>query len=213
MMRSSDLLPIRTVHRAKGQLRLGFSYVASQPIVRDVLLAVAVVGTFAFNFSVTLPELSKVTFHATSASKFSLMLTAMGLGAVLGGLFVAHRSRPTVRLLAMLGVGFGVFMTATALSPSLWVAVALMVPTGAFSIAFVSTANATLQMHSREEMRGRVMSLYAIAFLGSTPVGALIIGAVIAMTNPRVGMLVGSLLTLATAAALLLRFWRVRPNN
>jgi MFS family permease len=203
LMRSADLMTIRTVHRAKRQLRLGFAYMLETPLLRDVLAATFVVGTFAFNFTVTLPELTRVTFHETSALRYTIILTAMGLGAVIGGLYIAHRSRPTVTLLAVLATAFGVFMSVVAMAPSLPVATAAMVPTGAVSIAFVSTANALLQLNSAEEMRGRVMSLYATAFLGTTPIGAVAIGAVIAASNPRVGLMVGSTLTLVTGLWLL----------
>ena len=99
-------------------------------------------------------------------------------------------------------------MTAVAFAPTVTWAEVLMIPTGAFSIAFVSTANATLQLNSSEQMRGRVMSLHATAFLGTTPIGAPIVGLIIAATNPRVGLFVGSSLTFATGVALSLRLRR-----
>ncbi len=202
LMQRSELLPIRTVPRERGQLMMGVRYVRSQRTLRDVLIATAIVGTFAFNFTVTLPIFSKTTFHqgGRHALPFTLMMAAMGLGAIFGGLYVAHRSRPTIRLLTVLAGLFGAFLTAVALSPTLWLAITLMVPSGAAGIAFVSTANALLQLNSIEEMRGRVMSLYAAALIGSTPVGALIVSLIIDGSNPRVGILTGSVLTLATGA-------------
>ena len=205
-MRSSELTPIRTVLREKGQLRLGLRYVAETPLLRDVLICIAVVGTFAFNFTVTLQPLAVKTFHEHGAASFSYLLSAMGCGAVLGGLFVAHRSRPTVTLLATLAGLFGTFMTVVALSPNVLVATIFMVLTGAASIAFVATANALLQLNSAEQMRGRVMSLYSIAFLGSTPIGATIMGVIIDASNPRVGLLTGSVFTLASGAWLAVVF-------
>jgi MFS family permease len=200
LMRSSEFNPLRTVRREKGQLRLGLRYVMETPLLRDVLVCIAVVGTFAFNFTVTLQPLAVKTFHEHGAGQFSLLLSAMGVGAMAGGLFVAHRSRPTVALLATLAGLFGTFMTVVALSPNVTVAIVFMVLTGAASIAFVATANALLQLNSAEHMRGRVMSLYSIAFLGSTPVGATIMGIIIDASNPRVGILTGSVLTLASGA-------------
>lgn len=200
LMRSSEFTPLRRVQREKGQLRLGLRYVASTPLLRDVLLCTAVVGTFAFNFTVTLQPLAVKTFHEHGATSFSYLLSAMGCGAVLGGLFVAHRSRPTVSLLVTLAGLFGTFMTVVALSPTVLIATIFMVFTGAASIAFVATANALLQLNSAEQMRGRVMSLYSIAFLGSTPIGATIMGLIIDAFNPRIGLLTGSTLTLASGA-------------
>lgn len=202
LMRKSEFLPLKTVERDRGQMRLGIRYVMSTPLLRNVVLAVAVVGTFAFNFTTTLPLLSRTTFHQSTAAHYGILMGAMGLGAVIGGLFVAHRSRPTPQLLAVLSLGFGLAMCAVAFAPSLLFAEIALVPTGAFSIAFVSTANATMQLHSNQEMRGRVMSLYGIAFLGTTPIGAPLMGLIIANSNPRVGLFVGAALTLATGFAL-----------
>ena len=205
MMRSSEFVPMRVVPRERGQLRLGLRYVWQTPLLRNVITAVAVVGTFAFNFTVTLPLLARTTFHEHTATQYGLLMGAMGVGAVIGGLFVAHRARPTSRLLVVLCLGFGCCMTLTALAPTITLAIIAMVPTGAFSIALVSSANATLQLNSSEHMRGRVMSLYGTAFLGTTPIGAPLIGLIIAATNPRVGILVGSSLTILTGLGLLLQ--------
>jgi len=201
-MRDSELTPIRRERPGKGQLRSGLRYAWGTPLIRTVLLSVVMVGTFAFNFTTTLPLLVQVTFHDEHASAYGYLLGAMGLGAVIGGLYVARRSRPTVKLLAGLGLIFGISMTVVALAPNMTVAAMALVVTGGSSIAFVSTCNATLQLNSREEYRGRVMSLHGIAFLGTTPIGAPIVGAIVAATNPRVGLLVGSLSTLVVGAFL-----------
>ncbi len=201
-MRDSELTPIRRERPRKGQLRSGLRYAWGTPLIRTVLLSVVMVGTFAFNFTTTLPLLVQVTFHDEHASAYGFLLGAMGLGAVMGGLYVARRSRPTVALLAGLGLTFGVSMTVVALAPTMLVAALALVVTGASAIAFVSTCNATLQLNSREEYRGRVMSLHGIAFLGTTPIGAPIVGAIVAATSPRVGLLVGSISTLVVGMLL-----------
>ena len=203
LMRSADFMTMKTVEREKGQLRLGLRYVLETPQLRNVILAVAVIGTFAFNFTVTLPVFAHVTFHQENAANYGLLLGAMGLGAVVGGLVIAHRSNPTPQLLAGLALGFGVFMTLTAFAPSLRLAALALVPTGAFSIAFMSTANSTLQLNSSQSMRGRVMSLYGVAFMGVTPIGAPLIGFIIAQSDPRIGLFTGAAMTLVTAVGLL----------
>ena len=197
MMRSSEFLPMRTVVRERGQLRSGLRYVFDTPLLRNAIVAVAVVGTFAFNFTVTLPLFAHTTFHQRSAAQYGLLMAAMGLGAIVGGLFIAHRSRATPKLLSTLAFGFGISMTLVSLAPSLVWAELALIPTGAFSIAFASTANATLQLNSSQQMRGRVMSLYGTAFLGSTPIGAPLLGLIIGATNPRLGLFVGAVATLA----------------
>jgi MFS family permease len=201
-MRDSELTPIRREAATKGQLRSGLTYAWGTPLIRTVLLSVVMVGTFAFNFTTTLPVLVQVSFHNSHASAYGYLLGSMGLGAVLGGLYIARRSRPTVQLLVVLAFLFATSMTVVALAPTLWVAALALVVTGASSIAFVSTCNATLQLNSREEYRGRVMSLHGIAFLGTTPIGSPLVGAVVTATNPRVGLLVGSTATMLVAVGL-----------
>jgi len=203
LMDKSELTPIKTVKRAKGQLREGFRYAFHDWTISSVLLAVAIVGIFAFNFTVSIPLLAKITFGGTAAT-YGLFMAAMGAGAVVGGLFVAHRQRPSVRFLAVLCVAFGVIMLGLAGSPNEIVALIFLVLMGATSIAFISTSNATLQMASREEMRGRVMSLFTIGFLGSTPIGAPLIGAISGAATPRIGILVGAIATILAAIPLFL---------
>ncbi len=205
LMKSAEFLPMRTVDREKGQLRLGLKYAFTTPVLRNVIIAVAVVGTFAYNFTVTLPLLARITFHETSAAHYGIMMGAMGLGAVIGGLIVARRGRPTPRMLAFLMLGFGLFMTLSAFAPTVTLAEIALIPTGAFSIALIATANSLLQLNSIEQMRGRVMSLYSIAFLGTTPVGAPLVGLVVAWSNPRLGIFMGAAFATLTGLGLLLQ--------
>ncbi|NNN01837.1 MAG: MFS transporter [Acidimicrobiaceae bacterium] len=212
LMNSSEFLPMRTVVRERGQLRLGLKYLWNTPLLRNVIISVAVVGTFAFNFTVTLPLLAHTTFHQRTASQYGVLMGAMGVGAIVGGLFVAYRSRPTPQLLMGLALGFGVAMAGVSLAPSITWADVLMIPTGAFAIAFMSSCNATLQLNSTDQMRGRVMSLYGTAFLGTTPIGAPLIGFIIGLSNPRVGLLVGFASALLTTVLLTLQ-WRSSRTN
>ena len=203
MMRSSELTPIRTARRSKGQLRAGFRYAFGEEKIRDVLIAIGIVGIFAFNFTTVLPLLVRYSFHQ-SAGAYGVLMGAMGIGAVIGGLTVAHRSRPTFAMLTGLCFAFGVLLVGVALAPTMLVAMVLLVPMGAVSIAFVSTSNATLQLLSREEMRGRVMALFAIGFLGSTPIGSPLMGAIASATTPRVSLLVGAIATMGASIPLFL---------
>jgi MFS family permease len=205
LMNSAEFMPMRTVEREKGQLRLGLKYAFATPLLRNVIIAVAVVGTFAYNFTVTLPLLATKTFHESSATNYGFLLGAMGLGAVIGGLFVARRSRPTPEMLALLMLGFGFFMTVAAFAPTVTLAEVAMIPTGAFSIALIATANSLLQLNSSEQMRGRVMSLYSIAFLGTTPIGAPLVGLVVSWSNPRIGIFMGAAFALLTGTGLLIQ--------
>jgi predicted MFS family arabinose efflux permease len=161
----------------------------------------AVVGVFAFNFTVTLPLLAKFTFHG-GAGLYSAFLAAMGVGAVIGGLFTAHRSSPSTRMLAVIGLCFGAMILAVALMPTKTAAIILLIPMGAASISFIATNNATLQLRSDPSMRGRVMSLNAIAFLGSTPIGAPLLGYISDVGSPRASLMVGGVATLLASIPL-----------
>ncbi len=205
LMRSSDLFRTERVVRAKGQVRAGLRYAWRTPSLRDPLLAMAVVGTLAFNFTTTLPLLAEYTFHGGAAT-YSAFTAAMGTGAVAGGLFVANRSRPSAALLGVIGLGFGVTMTVVGLVPTESLTVVALVAMGAFSLSFNATANATVQLTADPSMRGRVMSLYAIAFLGTTPIGAPLMGWISDSASPRVAILVGAISTLV-ASCLLARRW------
>ena len=201
LMRTSELHPTEAVERAKGQVRQGFRYVWRTPALRNTLLAMAVIGIFAYNFTVTLALLAKTTFDG-GAGTFALFTSCMGVGAVAGGLVVAHRSRPTPRLLQLLALVFGALMAAVAVAPSEVFAAVLLVFMGAASIGFIATANASLQLEADPSMRGRVMALYAMAFLGSTPIGAPLVGAIAQATNPRIAIAVGAVATVLSAAVL-----------
>jgi len=213
MMRAAELHPTGTVERAKGQIRDGFRYVWRTPSLRNTLIAVAVIGIFAYNFTVTLALLAKNTFHG-GAGTYSILTACMGAGAVVGGLLAAHRARPTPRLLQVLALVFGALLGAVALAPTLATAAVLIVFMGAASIGFIATANASLQLGAEPAMRGRVMALYAMAFLGTTPIGAPLVGAIAQWTSPRVSLLVGAVATILSAGILM---WRhqagVRRNG
>ena len=201
MMRAAELYRQPGVVRARGQVREGLRYVWATPDLKLPLISMAVIGVFAFNFTVTLPLLAKFTFGGGGAL-YSLFMVAMGAGAVLGGLTTAFHSQPSTRLLACIGLAFGATILAVAAAPSRAWAVALLVPMGAASISFVATNNATLQLRAEPSMRGRVMSLNAIAFLGSTPIGAPLLGYLSDVTNPRLALALGGVATLLASLPL-----------
>lgn len=207
LMRKHELHRTDPVPRARGQLREGLRYVWSTPGLRDPLILVAVVGTLAYNFTVVLALLAKVSFHG-GAGAYSTLTSFMGGGAVLGGLIVAGRNRPNIHRLTAIGMCFGLLILAVAFSPSLLFACIAIVPMGATSIAFIATANATLQLRSDHSMRGRVMALYAIAFLGTTPIGAPLVGWISQAANPRVALAVGALATIGASSVTLARHRR-----
>jgi MFS family permease len=204
MMRTTELHPTEQVARSTGQIREGFRYVWRTPGLRNTLLAISLIGVLAYNFTVTLALLAKGTFHG-GAGTYSLLTSCMAIGAVSGGLLAAHRARPTPRLLQVLALVFGGLMAAVACAPTLALASVLIVLMGAASIGFIATANASLQLGSVPAMRGRVMALYAMAFLGTTPIGAPLVGAIAEWSGPRTAILTGAVATVVAAGLLM---WR-----
>lgn len=195
MMRKEDLNTAEPVKKMKGQLKKGFNYVRNEPLLRLVLIMMAIIGTLAYEFEVSLPLLAKYTFHG-GADSYALLTSAMGVGAVLGGLATAGRRKTSPYSLVKTLFLFGAAILVTAISPGLHFAAFTMVFVGIFSIRFMTLGNTTLQLQSAPEMRSRVMSLWTIAFLGSTPIGGPIVGWVSENTNPRWGLALGGIAAL-----------------
>ncbi len=194
------------IARAKGQLREGLRYVRGSPALWIPLVMMALVGTLAYEFQVSLPAAAADTFEG-GPQALGFMTSAMGVGAVVGGLLVAARGTTGLRPLTIAAAGFGVTIAATAIAPSLPVAIAALFLVGWLSVTFMSTGNATLQLNADPRMRGRVMSLWSVAFMGSTPIGGPIIGAICEVTDARVGLGVGAV-SCFVAAALGAAVWR-----
>jgi MFS family permease len=190
MMRPDELFLAARVAPEKGQVRAGLRYVRQSEALFSTLVLVAVVGTFALNFTITMPLMARYAF-GSGAGAFGLLTSAMGAGSMVGALVAAARSRPTLRLLVGASVAFGVLMLVAAGAPSLGFELAVMPFFGAASIIFMATANSILQLGSSPEMRGRVMALYVLVFLGSTPIGGPFVGWVAQMWGPRASVALG----------------------
>lgn len=197
-MRSGELRPAPIAKRAKGQLSEGWNYVRNEPAVRNVLLMMAIIGTFTYEFSVVLPLLAEFTFN-NGASGYAALTSAMGIGAVAGGIYTAGRSRRKSRMLVISAAMFGGSVLLVSISPTFNVAVLAMVVVGFFSINFTSLANVTIQLNSRPDMQGRVMSFWSMAFLGTTPIGGPIMGYVGDHAGARIALLIGGIAALVAA--------------
>ena len=198
-MRVEELRPGAIVGRAKGQLREGFRYVRSTPLLLNSLLMMAIVGMFSYEFNVSLPLFARFTFQSDAVG-YAGLTTAMGIGSVIGGLYTATRRTVTVRMLIRAACLFGLVILLTAIAPTLWLAMLGMVLVGIFSINFLSLGNVTLQLGSTAQMRGRVMGLWAVAMLGTTPIGGPIIGGIGQHAGPRWCLAAGGFAALAAGA-------------
>jgi MFS family permease len=197
MMDASELHPIRRSKQLRGQLRAGFRYVRHTPAVRNVLLMMAVIGTLSYEFPVVLPVLAGKTFH-DNVSGYSLLMGAMGLGAVLGGIMVAGKQKPTAGDITKAAIVFGGAMLLTAAAPNLAMATLGMAFVGMGSISFTVFANSVLQLRTRPEMSSRVMSLWTMCFVGSTPIGGPLLGYICQHAGARWGLITGGLAAVAT---------------
>jgi MFS family permease len=207
----SALQPSRPAVRAKGQLREGLSYIRHEPELFVPLLMMALVGCLAYEFQVVLPVLAKTTFHG-GAQEYGFLTGAMGVGAVVGGLWTAARGRTGLRPMVSTSFIFGVVILAAALAPTMGVELVTMAFVGAASVGFLSKGNSTLQLAAAPEMRGRVMALWAVAFLGSTPIGGPVAGYVSSTLGARAGLIMGALSCFVAAGLGLVVLRRVSPS-
>lgn len=200
LMRKGEFFAAEPVPRRKGQLREGLRYAWSTPALRLPLVLTAVIGTMAWNFQVVLPLLAKQTFGG-DAGTFGTMYALMSVGSVVGALVTAHEARATRRFLLGAALAYGAVLVVAAAAPTLAVELVVLVAVGAAGIGFTAMANGVLQTECAPEMRGRVMALFSVAFLGSTPIGGPIVGWVSEQLGPRAGLWLGGLATLAVTAA------------
>ena len=198
-MRAGELRSSPLAERTRGQLRDGWRYVRATPVLRTILLMMALIGTFTYEFTVSLPLFARATF-GQGANAYAAMTALLGLGAVAGGLYAATREIRAPSRLVWAAAFFGATVLLTAAAPTLPLALAALALVGFCSIQFTSLANATLQLEARPEMRGRVMALWTMAFLGSTPIGGPLIGAIGEHVGPRWALALGGLAALAAAA-------------
>jgi MFS family permease len=190
-MDSTTLSPSVPTERTKGQLRDGFRYVARTPELAIPLVMMALVGMLAYEFQVTLPVFASSVFHGSSVA-YGGMTASMGIGAVCGGLVTATRGKTGMRALIRAALVFGIVIAFAALSPELGVAFAALALVGYASVSFLAMANSTLQLQTDPQMRGRVMALWAVAFMGSTPIGGPLIGWITSLFGARTGLGVGA---------------------
>ena len=194
-MNGALLYPARPVKRSKGQIREGLRYVRETPALLVPLLMIALVGTLAWEFQVTLPLMASNVFGG-GAAKYGVMASVMGVGAVVGGLISAARSRPRARSLCVAAVGWGIAITAAALAPTLPLELVALVFVGYGSITFNSYAKTTLQLAADPTMRGRVMALWFLAWQGSTPLGGPLVGWIAQEAGARSSLIIGGVPTL-----------------
>jgi MFS family permease len=199
LLRPSDLQPAPAPPATAGAVRAAARYVRGRPDVLWTIFLVGMLGTFGLNFPIVLTAMAKSTFGG-NASTYGLFNIVLGLGSAAGAVFAGAGTRPKTRAIVGCAALFGVLQATAALAPDLAVFVVLLVGMGFVNLVCQAMANASVQLSVDPELRGRVMGLYMLVFIGGTPVGAPIIGAVTSHFGARTGMLVcGAIPALAAA--------------
>ena len=209
-LRRGEMLPRKQPGSRKGMVMAGWRYARQDPVVGPVLLAMFFVGLAGFNFPTVMPLMAKYTFHV-SAARLSVPMACSAIGSLIGGAVVAGMRTPTLRMLGVGAAAFGVTLAAYGGAPTyvLWVVVAF--PIGFITAVYTTMVLQLLQQSSRPEMLGRVMALYGMAFLGTTPFGAILVAWLASSFGARAPFLAGGAVVLLTGAATLLRAARVGP--
>lgn len=177
LLRAAEFVPIPVHEEPADGVRAGMSYAWRTRDISAPLIMVAVTGTLTWEFPVSLPLITSSTFHG-SATTYGVSMSALGVGAVVGGLVAARRRQVTIRALSLSAIAWGGVIFAAALSPVVIALYVAMFGVGACAITFNSAAKTLLQLNSRPHMRGRVMSLWFMAWQGSTVLGAPVVGAI-----------------------------------
>jgi MFS family permease len=202
MMRTSELFPSPPLRRARGQLREGFRYVRGRSDLMLTMVLVFIIGTFGLNFQITTALMAKQVFHR-GASGYGFLSTALAVGATAGAVIAARRTtRPTQLFLVAGAFVFSVFEIASGIMPGYLGTALMLVMTGLLMITFTTAANSSVQLGVEPTMRGRVMALYLICFLGGTPFGAPLVGWLAGWAGPRWGLLGGGIICLLATLVL-----------
>ncbi len=198
--------------REPGAIRAGLRYVRRTPQLAVPLALMALVGTFGFNFQVVLPLLATFSFEG-GAGAYATLVSAMGVGSVAGALLVGSRGRTGPRLIAAAALAFGLTALLAAAMPSLALEIPMLALLGAAAVTFAASINSSLQLAVEPSMRGRVMALYSVVFLGSTPIGGPLSGWLSEAYDPRVALLLAGVAGLAAAWAAYVSLRRVSRNS
>jgi MFS family permease len=193
--------------RARGQLRAALHVVRGTPVLWIPLMLMAIVGTLSFNFVVLLPLLARFTFHGGPGT-YALLTTGMGIGAVLGALWNGARGTASPAIVTGSAFAFGAALAAAALAPNLPLELVALAATGAASVVFSASVNASLQLAVAPELRGRVMALYAVVFIGSNPLGGPLTGWLSSVAGVRAGLALGALAAIVAGIVGLAAFER-----
>jgi MFS family permease len=206
-LRTGELHQEEKSRRAPGSLADGFRYVRSRPDLKAILLMTLLIGTFGLNFPIFISTMSVKVFHA-GAGEYGLLTSAMAVGSVIGALLSARREKPRLSFLFAGAALFGFGLALAAFMPNYWLFGMVLVFIGVSAQTFSTTANGTLQMTTEPAMRGRVMAILLATLMGTTPLGAPIVGFVADRFGPRWALGVGAAAGIAAAGVGVRYLWK-----
>jgi MFS family permease len=212
LLRPDELASPDPVHREPGVLRDGLRYVADRPRLVLVMIVAFFVGTFGLNYQLTIALMTTQEFGLGPA-QFGLASTVLAVGSLCGSLLAARRGRPPLRLIVVAAGLFGAAAVLAASMPTYRTFLVALPLVGAGALTLITAMQSYLQLHSEPAMRGRVMGLYLLVFMGGTPLGAPLVGWIGETVGPRWAIALGgvvSALAAAGAAWVLLRHERTR---
>jgi MFS family permease len=210
-MRASELRPSPPLGRGRGQLREGLAYTWAHPDLVLAMVLAFIIGTFGFNYQVTIALMAREVY-GLGAQEFGLLSTFFAVGSLSGALLSARRSlRPRQRFLVGSAVVFGVLTIVAGLMPGYALFALMLVPTGAAALVFSVANNSFVQLGADPQVRGRVMALYFMCFMGGTPLGAPLIGWIAEHFGAPWGLILGG--AVCVLAALVAAVWRARGRT
>jgi MFS family permease len=187
-------------------VRDGLRFVAHNDRLRVLFIVFTIVSTFAFNYSVSLPKLSDIEWG--DPKYFGWVLAVTSMGSLFGALLTARLAKATYRWVAVNTLVLGVANIGMAWSPNVWVAFVWAIPLGVGGAAMIASANSITQQESPPDMRGRLLALTAVAFLGSTPIGGPITGFIADSISVQWSLAYGGFISLAAGVYMMMWMWK-----
>jgi MFS family permease len=200
------VLPPAPQGSAVQRLKEGVSFAWHTPVILTILIVVAFVGTFGYNFSLVLPLLAEFVLH-TSATGFGSLGSFLGLGSLISAVVTAYMGEVTVRRLLTGAGAFSLILGMLALSKVFFLSAMLLAALGFAGIIFATASNTLLQLTSPDALRGRIMSVYVLLFVGSTPIGGFTIGALSDLIGVEATLMICAMLSL-TGVILAVMYYR-----
>lgn len=211
LMRSSLLVPLERAQRGPGQIKEGLRYVRGRPDVMVVMLVVSVVAAFGLNFQLTSALMVRIEF-GRGPEDYGLVGSVLAIGSLAGALMAARRSRVRLRLILGSALAFGLSSALMSQMPTYELYLVSSIAVGFFALTMLTSANAAIQTSTAAHMRGRVMALYSMILMGSTPIGAPLVGWIGEHVSPRWAIAVGGIAAISVAVAATLwciRYWNL----